>query len=581
MEDIKQPTKVKFSIGKRLVLTSVLVTLTVMFFTTLFSFYGLKKAYDEAITVARQGFDSVIKAEVESMVSTLNDNYKQYQEGKLTEQDAMERAKNFIRNVQYSDGTGYFEADLADGTCVAHMNPKFEGLQRLDYQDPVGNYYIKNIISAGDQDGGGYSEYYFEKPGVDGLVYKRAYTLKFEPYGWYITSGIYEDDVDAKIEAYSAEKNMTIIKLAVIGIIAAAIMVAIIKIQADAISKRMGVVTKRLQLLALGDLHTPVPNITANDETQFLAENTQYMIKNFELIIQDLTNRLARMSAGDFSKQDVVLYPGDFEPIQDSIQKIQYSMNRIFTQYLQSAEQIASGAAQVSGAAQSLAQGSAEQASSGETILQNIREASNRVNENAQQTAEAKKLVEHVDNEAKNGKKQMDQMIQAMNSIMTSMDGITKIIETINDIAFQTNILALNAAIEAAHAGESGKGFAVVADEIRDLAVKSADAAKATTAQIGESKQTATNGVKIVDGTSESLQQIFNGIDSISKIILEISDTSEKQADYIQQIAFNMDQISSVTQANSATAEESAALSEELSSQSTLLQEETRRIKLN
>ncbi|MEA4971855.1 MAG: methyl-accepting chemotaxis protein [Candidatus Metalachnospira sp.] len=580
MESVKIHRGVKTSIGKRLVITSVLVTVIVMFSTTLYSFLGLTKAYNEAITVARQGFDSVIKAEVESMISTLTNNYQQYQDGKITQQEAMDRAKNFLRNIQYDDGNGYFEADTADGTCIAHMNPKFEGLQRLDYQDKLGNYYIKNIIAAGDEQGGGYSEYYFEKPGVDGVVYKRAYTQKFEPYGWYITSGIYEDDVDAKIQAYAAEKTRTIIQLVIIGLIAAAIMVAVIKLQADSISKRMSAIANRLQLLAIGDLHTPVPEMKTNDETQLLAETANDMIKSLEAIILDLTNRVAQMSAGDFSNQNFVEYSGDFEPIQDSLQKIQYSMNQTFTQFLQSAEQIASGAEQVSGAAQTLAQGSTEQASSGEVILQSIRDASARVSENAEQTIKAKELVEHVDKEAVNGKKQMERMIQAMNSIMASMDGITKIIETINDIAFQTNILALNAAIEAAHAGESGKGFAVVADEIRNLAVKSADAAKASTNQIGESKQTAADGVKIVDFTSESLQQIFNGIDAISNIILEISDTSEKQAEYMHQIAFNMDQISSVTQANSATAEESAALSEELSSQSALLQKETQRIKL-
>ena len=580
METSKSGSNVKTSIGKKLVITSVLVTAIVMFLTTLYSFFGLTNAYNEAIAVARQGFDSVIKAEVESMVSILTDNYQQYEDGKITEEEAMNRAKNFIRNIQYDNGNGYFEADTNDGVCVAHMNPKFENLQRLDYQDEMGNYYIKNIISAGDEQGGGFSEYYFEKPGVDGVVYKRAYTLKFEPYDWYITSGIYEDDVDAKIQVYAAEKTRTIIRLTVTGVIAAFIMVAVIKLQANAISKRMSAITNRLQLLAAGDLHTPVPEIKTKDETYLLANTAKDMIQSLETIISDLTNKLSQMSAGDFSNQNFIQYSGDFMPIQDAIEKIQFSMNRIFSQFLQSAEQIASGAEQVSDAAQSLAQGSAEQASSGEVILQNIRDASDRVSKNAEQTLKAKELVGNVDKEAANGKEQMTHMIQAMNTIMSSMDGITKIIETINDIAFQTNILALNAAIEAAHAGEAGKGFAVVADEIRNLAVKSADAAKATTTQINDSKQTAEDGVRIVDITSESLQQIFNGIDTISQIILEINSTSEKQAEYMQQIALNMDQISSVTQANSATAEESAALSEELSSQAALLQKETQRIKL-
>lgn len=193
--------------GKILLFVSLLVVL-ILTVENIFSYVSLTKAYGEAVTVARNGFDSVIKSETQSMISLLNNNYKKYQEHLITEQEAMDNAKQLIRTASYGSD-GYFEADLENGVCAAHMNQSYEGKNRLGLKDYYGNYYIKNIIAAGNKNGGGFSEYYFSQPGKKGLVLKRAYTQKFKPYGWYITTGVYEDDVDALVQTHiPPRKNM-------------------------------------------------------------------------------------------------------------------------------------------------------------------------------------------------------------------------------------------------------------------------------------------------------------------------------------------------------------------------------------
>ncbi|BAK97602.1 putative methyl-accepting chemotaxis protein [Oscillibacter valericigenes Sjm18-20] len=324
------------------------------------SYWSLTRAYNTALDVAKDGFDTMLQAEVQTMISSLDENYQQFQDGKITTSQLMTRAKELVRNTQYNGGVGYFEADLADGTCVAHMNPEYEEQNRLQAQNQKGNYYIKNIIAAGDQESGGFTEYYFPKPGGQDVVQKRAYTLQYQPFHWYITTGVYMDEVEGNVQQYAAEKQRALVLLVISSVSLAAIMIAVMAALANSFSRNLRSITRRIKLLAEGDLHTPVPKINTRDETRILSDAAEKTICSLHDMIADITRQLSLMEKGDLSAAVAMQYGGDFVPIQTALGRILASLNQIFLQFRQSAAQVSAGAQEVSSASQNLAQGAAE-----------------------------------------------------------------------------------------------------------------------------------------------------------------------------------------------------------------------------
>lgn len=545
------------------------------------SYWSLTRAYNTALDVAKDGFDTMLQAEVQTMISSLDENYQQFQDGKITTGQLMTRAKELVRNTQYNGGVGYFEADLADGTCVAHMNPEYEEQNRLQAQDEKGNYYIKNIIAAGDQENGGFTEYYFPKPGGQDVVQKRAYTLQYQPFHWYITTGVYMDEVEGNVQQYAAEKQRALVVLVVSSVFLAAAMIAVMAVLANSFSRNLRSITRRIELLAEGDLHTPVPKINTRDETAILAGAAEKTICSLHDMIADITRRLSLMEKGDLSREAAMQYDGDFVPIQTALSRILSSLNQIFLQFRQSAAQVSVGAQEVSSASQNLAQGAAEQNSSMEELLASVAAISVGVKDTAAAAAAVRELSERAGQEARAGQVHMDDMVRAMEKIRQSSAEISKIISLIENVAFQTKILALNAAVEAARAGGAGKGFAVVANEMRNLADKSAEAAKQTGTLIEASVQSVNEGEKKVSMAADSLLVMTTSVNETAERIRQVDSAVSRQAEHLKKVTMGTDQISKVIQANSTTAEESAALSEELSSQAELLRQQVGSLRLS
>ncbi|WP_312643252.1 methyl-accepting chemotaxis protein [Hydrogenoanaerobacterium sp.] len=346
------------------------------------------------------------------------------------------------------------------------------------------------------------------------------------------------------------------------------------------ISKPVKTCADRLVLLSQGDFHTAVAQSKAKDETGVMLNSLASFVTSLNNAIEDVSYHLNEIANGNFATLVTKEYQGDLIPLETSIKKILSSLNDAMGQINESSDQVASGSDQVSSGAQALSQGATEQASSIEELSATINEISSQIKQNAENATSANRISTESRREVEQGNEQMQQMIKAMEEITETSTQIGKIIKTIDDIAFQTNILALNAAVEAARAGAAGKGFAVVADEVRNLAGKSAEAAKNTTVLIESSIIAVEKGRKIADQTAQSLQSIVVSTKQTTGLIREIAQASNDQADAANQVTQGLEQISSVVQTNSATAEESAAASEELSGQAQMLKQLVGRFKL-
>lgn len=365
----------------------------------------------------------------------------------------------------------------------------------------------------------------------------------------------------------------------IITIILMVVFLAISSYMAYRLARQIGEPVKdcaqRLRLLAEGDLDTPVHEIHTGDETQILADSARTLVQGFRLMIQDMNEMLAEMSRGNLTADSKCeeAYVGGYRGLLDSARKLSAQLSDTLRQINQSADQVSAGAEQVSAGAQALSQGATEQASAIEELAATINDISGKIIATADRAGDVHSQSSETGREVEQCNEQMLELVNAVRDIGESSSQIGKIIKTIEDIAFQTNILALNAAVEAARAGTAGKGFAVVADEVRNLASKSAEASKSTSVLIEGSARSVEKGMKIADETAASLQKAVISTENTVKAVDKITEATAEQSQAVSQVTQGVDQISSVVQTNSATAEESAAASEELSGQAVILKE--------
>ena len=363
------------------------------------------------------------------------------------------------------------------------------------------------------------------------------------------------------VATISAINNLIIGALISFFLISATI-VAIVITVSRSIAHPMIRTVDMLQEMEKGHLTSRLA-LDRHDEIGQMADSLDSFADNLQ---NEIVVGLQELATGDLRFE--AKPKDDRDVIGNSMQKAFADLNRIVHEILAATEQIAAGAGQVADSSQALSQGATESAASLEQITSSMTEMASQTTTNAENAGQANQLAAQTRDAAEKGNSQMQNMVGAMDEINDAGKSISKIIKVIDEIAFQTNLLALNAAVEAARAGKHGKGFAVVAEEVRNLAARSAKAAKETSELIEGSVQKTTTGAEIANQTAESLSEIVLSVAKVTDLIGEISAASNEQKEGISQVTQALSQVDQVTQANTASAEEGAAAAEELSSQS-------------
>lgn len=352
---------------------------------------------------------------------------------------------------------------------------------------------------------------------------------------------------------------------------------------ASSVVRPIGKLNAVSKKLAAGELDVVV-EAESKDEVGQLAHSVSQIVdrlKTYILYINEVGDVLDRMGEGNLIFQLQQDYVGEFRRLKVAMEQIQRSLSLTLFELVDSAERVECNTTQISSSSQSLAQGAAEQAATVEELAASVKTLSEEAGREAEIAVTASRDVTAMGGQLEESNQEMQNMLRAMENITRQSAEIGKIVKTIEDIAFQTNILALNAAVEAARAGAAGKGFAVVADEVRNLASKSGEAAKHITALIQDTIRAVKDGSQMADITANSLSEAADKADQVVEVINDISNKYQEQTASLNEIATGIEQISGVVQTTAATAQENAASGEELAAQVNLIRELTRRFQLD
>ncbi len=376
------------------------------------------------------------------------------------------------------------------------------------------------------------------------------------------------DMTHLELDALTNLVNTLVIALIIIVLVAVLLGVILIIKQVSRITKAINIAKEGVLASNNGDLSFPVEYSSGNELGE-ICESVRQSQVGIRGMIGELSSIIDKVIEGDLTVATQGTYPGDYVPVKTNLDKLVEYLNTIMANISEMSEQVTNGAEQVANGAQALAQGATEQASSVEELAATINDMDVRAQDNVKMATEAREGSQEAADQVDKSNALMKEMRSAMDEILVGQTDIGKILDTIENIAFQTNILALNAAVEAARAGTAGKGFAVVADEVRNLASKSDQAAKQTKVLIEDAMSSVQRGTTLAEDVEQNMEKTVELVNGAIVVIGNLANASIEEASSINQLSIGIEQIAAVVQTNSATSEESASASEELNGQAT------------
>jgi methyl-accepting chemotaxis protein len=512
----------KLSIARQLRIIIVSAVLGIVVLTGLFLFSEKAMLLQERKSNVRQTVETV-----EKLVAHYHDLATK---NKMPEADAKQAAKDAVRALKYGADEYFWINDMNNRMVMHPIKPALDGTDLSDNKDPTGKLFFVEMVQTVKEHGEGFVFYMWPKPGSEAPVEKVSFVKGFKPWGWVIGSGVYIDSVNATF--YERLLSFSV---------GAAILTGILLLISLVIAKSL--------LQQLGG------------EPSYAAE---------------ITSQIAQ---GDLST-DIQLRSGDQSSLLYSIQSMRDSIAKIIGDVRTGTEAISSASTEIASGNMDLSSRTESQASSLEETASSMEELTSTVQHNADNARQANQLVLNASEVARKGGAVVTEVVSTMGVINASSQKIVDIIGVIDGIAFQTNILALNAAVEAARAGEQGRGFAVVASEVRNLAQRSATAAKEIKALINDSVESVNHGSKLVDQAGETMNEILESVRKVTDVIAEISAATSEQSSGISQVNLAIVEMDNVTQQNAALVEQAAAAAAAMQEQSAHLLSEVSIFKL-
>ena len=557
----------------------------------------------------------------ESTYAIVDHYYHLSMEGSLGQDEAKSVVKEILRGMRYEETGYFFIVDTGYRQVLQPPKPELEGVDRRNVQDANGKFFVKDIVDMAKATRSGFSDYQYMKPGESKAVDKVSYVKLFEPWGWVMGTGIYLDDINAAVWK-SGFPSLVVLFAILIFVVGFALLIGHTVIRqlggepAYAIELAKGIAAGDLSakisvgkndhgsmLLAMKEMQEALLRVMQNikqavgaaahgdfsgrvDETGMrgfqleIAGDVNSLIVTSEQGLTDLSHVLSALAQGDLTKSMEREYQGLFGKLKEDANKTAVQLGEIIIRIKNSADTINVSSKEIASGNADLSQRTEEQASSLEQTASSMEQLTSTVKQNAENARQANQLAIGASDIATRGGKAVGEVVETMQGISESSRRIAEIIGVIDGIAFQTNILALNAAVEAARAGEQGRGFAVVATEVRNLAQRSAAAAKEIKTLIGDSVGKVDAGSRLVNEAGRTIEEVVVSVKRVTDIMAEITTASAEQSSGIEQMSTAIGQMDEVTQQNAALVEQAAAAAESLREEAAKLVQSTLVFKL-